>query len=100
MAKPLPLTEQQQNLIELYSRCQLGMTPKRFYSKWQVNYDQIASICSRSTSTVWRWFARGHNYRPPDSADLRHLAIMDFLLEHFEEIPDELRSLLCPLRNT
>jgi predicted nucleic acid-binding protein len=28
--------------------------------------------------------------------DLRHLALMDFLLEHYEEIPEQLRNLLCP----
>jgi hypothetical protein len=26
---------------------------------------------------------------------LRHLALMDFLLERFEEIPEELLNLLC-----
>jgi hypothetical protein len=28
-------------------------------------------------------------------ADLRHLALMNFLLEHFEEIPQELLQKLC-----
>jgi hypothetical protein len=28
--------------------------------------------------------------------DLRHLALMNFLLERFEDIPEELRNLLCP----
>lgn len=96
MTNPHPLTQQEQNLIALYSRCQLGMTPSQFYSKWSVSYEQIAEICSRSTSTVRRWFARGSNYQRPTPADLRHLALMDFLLEHFEEIPEELRNLLCP----
>jgi hypothetical protein len=90
------LTQREQNLIELYSHCQLGMTPKRFYAKWEVGYEQIASICSRSTSTVRCWFTRGRNYRRPTPTDLRHLAIMDFLLEHFEEIPEAFFNQLCP----
>jgi hypothetical protein len=28
--------------------------------------------------------------------DLRHLAFMDFVLEHYEEIPPELLNVLCP----
>jgi|GEM_PF-289322 len=88
------LTQREQEIIKLYSYCQLGMTPQRFYAKWAVNQDRIAMICSRSISTVRRWFSRGRNYRRPMSNDLRHLALMDFLLEHFEEIPQELRNLL------
>lgn len=93
---PRTLTQREQDLIELYSNCQLGMTPRQFYHKWDVNYEQIASICSRSTATVQRWFSSGHNYRRPQPIDLRHLALMDFLLEHFEEIPQVIRNLLCP----
>lgn len=92
---PRPLSRRELNLIQLYSYCQLGMTPMRFYSKWEVTYEQIALICDRSTSTVRRWFLRGSNYHPPHSTDLRHLALMDFLLEHFEKIPSEFRNLLC-----
>ena len=88
------LTQREQEIIELYSYCQLGMTPQRFYAKWPVNQERIAMICSRSISTVRRWFSRGRNYRRPMSNDLRHLAVMDFLLEHFEKIPQELRNLL------
>ncbi|MCA1994146.1 MAG: hypothetical protein LDL41_19180, partial [Coleofasciculus sp. S288] len=54
---PRPLTQREQNLIALYSHCQLAMTPMRFYSKWEVSYEQIALICSRSTVTVQRWFS-------------------------------------------
>ena len=96
MSNNRPLNERQHNLIELYSYCQLGMTPQQFLTKWQVNYELLAFICNRSVSNVRFWFVRGRNYRRPTSADLRHLAIMDFLLEHFEDIPEELKTLLCP----
>ena len=92
---PRTLTQQEENLIELYSNCRLGMTPMNFYAKWSVNYERLAAICDRSTSTVRRWFIRGRYYRRPSSTDLRHLAIMDFLLEYFEEIPSQLLNLLC-----
>jgi hypothetical protein len=94
--KPRPLTDQELYLINLYSYCQLGMTPQKFISKWSVTYQQIALICNRCVPTVSSWFSRGRNYRRPTSTDLRHLAIMDFFLEHFEDIPAQFRNLLCP----
>ena len=99
MTNPRTLQERERNLIDIYSQCQLGMLPQQFYYKWEVSYEQIALICSRSDSTVRRWFKQGEKRRSPMPNDLRHLALMDFLLEHFEEIPRELWNLLCPLEN-
>ncbi|HAG82053.1 MAG TPA: hypothetical protein DCL61_13010 [Cyanobacteria bacterium UBA12227] len=95
MTRSHSLTQREQELIQLYSNCQLGMTPQRFYAKWQVSQEVLAAICSRSISTVQCWFSRGRSYRRPQQADLRHLALMDFLLEHFETIPAELVERLC-----
>lgn len=92
---PRSLTQQEQDLIVFYSSCQLGMTPKQFYSKWQVSHEMLAQICSRSLSTVQGWFSKGRHYRRPMPSDLRHLALMDFLLEHFDDIPPELVIKLC-----
>ena len=93
---PRPLNKREQDLIKLYTNCQMEMTPKHFYSKWQVSHEQLAQICSRSLSTVRCWFLRGRLYRRPLSADFRLLALMDFLLEHFEELSPELLYQLCP----
>ena len=93
---PHPLQERELNLISLYGYCELAMTPAKFYAKWAVTYEQMALICSRSDSTVRRWFKRGQDRRHPTHNDMRHLAIMDFLLEHFEAIPPELWMVLCP----
>ncbi|MCF4967848.1 helix-turn-helix domain-containing protein [Nostoc sp. CMAA1605] len=99
MNNPRPLQAREQNLIDLYSHCQLGMTPKNFYAKWDVNHEAIARISSRSLSTVRRWFSQGRSYRHPMASDLRHLALMDFLLENFEDIPEKLLHKLCLSRN-
>ncbi|WP_333032768.1 helix-turn-helix domain-containing protein [Microcoleus sp. SVA1_A4] len=77
------------------SAIELGMTPQKFYGKWDVSYEQMAEICGRSISTVKGWFKTGRHYRHPTPADLRNLALMDFLLEHFEEIGEILWNLLC-----
>lgn len=93
--QPKPIREREQKLIKLYGYCQLGMTPQQFYAKWDVDQDALALICSRSISTVQGWFTKGKTHRRPQPRDLRHLALMDFLLEHYEEIPEHLRNLLC-----
>ncbi|GAB1542232.1 hypothetical protein NUACC21_49060 [Scytonema sp. NUACC21] len=95
MSNPRPLNAKELHLISLYGHWEFGMTPAQFYAKWAVSYEQIALICSRSDSTVRGWFKRGRYRRYPTNNDLRHLALMDFLLEHFEEIPEHLRYLLC-----
>ncbi|MGB7444470.1 MAG: hypothetical protein WA919_25680 [Coleofasciculaceae cyanobacterium] len=92
---PRSLAQREEYLISLYSHCKLGMTPRQFYQKWDVTYEMISHICCRSLSTVRRWFRKGNNYRRPMPNDLRHLALMDFLLEHFEEIPEKIFNLLC-----
>jgi hypothetical protein len=93
---PRPLTLREQTLIERYSYCQLGMTPHKFYAKWQVSHEAMAAICSRSVSTVRCWFRKGATYRRPTLTDMRHLALMDFLLENYEQIPSNLINPLCP----
>jgi len=93
---PRPITSRERHLIHRYSYCQLGMTPQAFYAKWNVSQEAIAIICSRSVSTAQRWFRRGYHYRRPTAMDLRHLALMDFLLDYYEQIPDDLHNALCP----
>ncbi|NEO94812.1 MAG: helix-turn-helix domain-containing protein, partial [Moorea sp. SIO3G5] len=51
-----PITERERHLIDQYSYWELAMTPQQFYVKWNVTYEDIALICSRSTATVQRWF--------------------------------------------
>ncbi len=92
---PRLITAREQRLIKLYAGCQLAMTPEQFYTKWDVKQEIIALVCSRSLSTVHCWFTKGRSYRPPKPHDLRHLALMDFLLEHFEIIPSEVLQHLC-----
>lgn len=89
-----PLKQRELKLILLYSNWEFSMTPQQFYAKWEVSYEKIALICDRSDSTVRRWFRTGNNQRYPTQNDLRHLALMDFFLEHFEDISQDLRSYL------
>jgi hypothetical protein len=95
MPKPKPLDERELHLITMYTNWDFSMTPIEFYTKWEVSYDQIALICYRSDSTVRGWFKQGENRRQPNRNDMLNLALMDFVLEHFEKIPEELRRLLC-----
>ncbi len=93
--KPKKLIAREKRLILMFTQCQLQMTPIQFYAKWEVSYDIIAQIATRSDSTVRGSFKQGRYRRYPKIADLRQLALMDFVLEHFEDIPQPLWSLLC-----
>ena len=95
MSNPHPLGERELTLINLYAYWELELEPRTFYAKWEVTYEQIALICARSPATVRHWFQTGKNYRAPSACDKRHLALMDFILEDFEEIPVELFNRLC-----
>lgn len=94
VSKPRSLGAREIRLINLYSHWEFSMTPQEFYAKWAVSYEQIALICQRSDSTVRGWFKQGKLQRHPHFNDLRHLALLDFILEHFEEIPDQVMQIL------
>jgi hypothetical protein len=89
------LQQREQKLLNLYINCQLAMSPQDFYTKWDVTHAQMAQICRCSEPTVDRWFAQGKNRRAPEPAYLRRLAEMDFLWEHYEDIPTALKKMLC-----
>lgn len=93
---PQPLSQRQKKLIRAYSYSQFQMTPEEFLSKWELNYEELSLICDRSAPTVGFWFSQTVNKRQPNRNDMRHLALVDFLLENFEKIPPELINLLCP----
>ena len=99
MISPRPLGERELELIHLYANCQLRMSPRAFEAKWAVTRKQMAAICQCSLATVQRWFERGANFSPPTPYHLRYLALADLFIEHFEEIPDQLKALLCPVPN-
>ncbi|MEW6495121.1 MAG: hypothetical protein AB1589_21775 [Cyanobacteriota bacterium] len=92
---PKPLSERQRQLIQDYAYSQMQMTPEDFLCKWALTYQEISLICDRSPVTVNFWFSPQSN-RHPNRNDMRHLALVDFLLDHFESIPVELMNLLCP----
>ncbi|NEO26785.1 MAG: helix-turn-helix domain-containing protein [Kamptonema sp. SIO4C4] len=100
MSNPRGLGEQELRLLEAYSHCSWGMTPQQFYQKWDVTYEQMAEICQRSRSTVQRWFGRGAVYRRPTAHDLQRLAVMDFLWEQWEMLPEGMRSGCMPWVNS
>ena len=95
MNNPRPLGERERTLIQLYAYWEMELEPRSFYAKWDVTYEQIALICGKSPTTVIHRFQTGRNYRSPSACDKRHLALMDFVLEYFEEIPTALVKKLC-----
>ena len=99
MSNPRPLEQREVELITLLSHTQLGISPRTFLSKWDVNYEQLAAICHCSIGTVTRWFARGDNYRRPGSYPCLKLKLADLLLENYQDIPEEWVQSIFPPRS-
>ena len=96
MSNPRPLEQREVELITLLSHTQLGISPRMFLSKWDVNYEQLAAICHCSIGTVTRWFARGNNYRRPGAYPCLKLKLADLLLENYQDIPEEWLQFIFP----
>ena len=99
MHNPHRLGQSELELIARLSSTQLGISPRTFISKWDVTYEQVASICHCTIGTVNRWFGRGHNYRRPGVYPCLKLKLADLLLENYREIPAELLDFIFPLKS-
>ncbi|MEA5499198.1 helix-turn-helix transcriptional regulator [Limnoraphis robusta Tam1] len=84
------LNDEQQQLIARLCAASLGISPQKFRQKWDISYQQMADICHCTPGTVQRWFERGRNYRRPSQYSCFKLAIADWLLENYQDIPQEL----------
>lgn len=87
------LNLREQKIILLYSSCELIMTPQEFYAKWPVTYGHLSLVCRKAESTVGKWFSTA-SQRKPGFNDLHHLGLVDFLLEYYEQIPEELKEVI------
>jgi hypothetical protein len=97
MTNPSPLSERQQQLLLLFSNCQLRMSPMEFWSRWDVTQEQIAQICHCDVSLVSRWFSPRPGTPQPMPYHLWYLALADRFLEFYEQLPPELKRQLCPM---
>jgi hypothetical protein len=98
MKNPRPLGERELRLIEQFSNCRLGMSPRQFHSKWDVSYAIMAQLCKCDAVTVSRWFRQGRNYQAPKPYHKWYLALADIVLESYEDIPEKLLNHLCARR--
>jgi len=72
------------------------MTPQQFMEKWGVTQQFIAELCQCDVKTVKRWLAQGRNYPSSLRCHQWELALADLILEDFEGLPNNLKTLLCP----
>lgn len=97
--RPRDLGIRELALYDLYRNCQLGLSPQEFYARWNVTHAQMAEICKCSITTVDRWFTSSALQTLPNRHHLKQLAEMDLLWQHYEEIPETIRRLICPPPN-
>jgi hypothetical protein len=95
MRNPRPIGERELRLIVRFANCRLEMTPRQFYEKWDVTYEQMSQLCRCDITTVNQWFRRGRHYQPPRHYHKWYLALADILLECYEDIPETLLHRLC-----
>ncbi len=95
--QPRELGVREREILAAYLNCQhqFLISPRDFYTKWAVPQKTLAPICLCSQVTVARWFATGKNFREAELVYQQRLAQVDFLWEHFDELPKKWRRLFC-----
>ena len=96
MHRPLPVSEQQMQLIRSFIHSKILMTPQEFLSKWDVTQEFIAEICQCDLRTVKRWLKGNFGKAASHRSHQLKLGIVNLILSYFERLPDFLKSVLCP----
>ena len=95
MSNPQPLSLIQERRLRAFIYAQPALTLIQFLSKWQVSQEFVAELCRCDVRTVKRWRRQGRNYEAPQHYQW-YLALADLILEHFDDLPEALKNLLCP----
>ncbi len=91
-----PLNEQQFKQLLAFAFADFEIFLAEFEEKWLVERGLIAQLCRCDIRTVSRWKRWGRNIELNRASKQWYLTIADILLSHFEELPEDLQSRLCP----
>ncbi|MBN3926975.1 hypothetical protein [Nostoc sp. NMS4] len=97
MSNPKPLTPQQLKLIRAFIYAVPILDHQEFVAKWSVKRDLVAEICHVDIHTVSTWFSQGRTHQKPQLYHLWYLTMADIILDQYEDLPEFLQILLCPL---
>ena len=96
MNNPRFLSPQQLKRLRAYIYAEPTLEHYQFTAKWDISRELIAEVCRVDIRTINTWFAKGL-HQSPQEYHLWHLSFADLILERFDELPDFLQALLCPI---
>jgi hypothetical protein len=96
MHRPSPISAQQLQLIRSFIHSQTRMTFQEFLSKWDVTYEFLADLFQCDKGTVASWINKDLGDSCSQRCYQQTLFITDFILSHFERLPDFFKNLVCP----
>jgi len=96
MQQPKSLSAQQWQRILDFIYSEIIMTPQQFMEKWGVTQEFIAELCRCDVKTANLWINGAFSNSSCRHCHKRELVLADLILENFEGLPDNLKTLLCP----
>jgi hypothetical protein len=95
---PRSLSPQQLKRLRAYIYAKPTLDHYQFLAKWDISRELIAEVCRfESSRTVNSWFSQGRTHQSPQEYHLWHLSFADLIVERFDELPEFLQTLLCPI---
>lgn len=94
---PRKLTPQQLKRLQAYISAQPILTHQTFLAKWDISRELTSEICRVHFRTLNSWFAQADVHQSCKKYHFWHLTFADIILERFDELPDFLQLLLCPV---
>jgi hypothetical protein len=98
MNNPRSLSPQQLKRLRAYIYAKPTLDHYQFLAKWDISRELIAEVCRvESSRTVNTWFSQSRSQQSRKTYHLWYLTFADLILERFDELPDFLQILLCPI---
>jgi hypothetical protein len=94
---PRKLTPQQIQRLRAYIYVDPPLDHYQFLMRWDVDRELISQVCHVNIRTVNTWLSKGSVHQSPQRYHLWYLSFADIILERFDELPDFLKVLFCPL---
>jgi hypothetical protein len=93
------LSPQQLARLGMFIYAEPFLDHKAFIAKWNVSRELVAQICHVDIRTCNSWFSLGRSHQEPQPYHKWYLSLADIILDQFEELPEYLQNLLCPLHD-
>jgi hypothetical protein len=97
MNNPRSINPQQLKRLRAYIYAKPTLDHYQFTAKWDISRQLIAEVCGLQSRTVNSWFSQSESHQSPKTYHLWYLTFADLIVERFDELPEFLQTLLCPI---